>query len=158
MVVENLGIPGIDLEFEDDEVKYIVSIKSGPNWGNKGQIDDLKKCFTSAKKVLRTSGSKINVVAVNGCCYGRNTKYDRGEYFKYCGQKFWEFISGDTDLYVELIEPLGHNSRERNDDFKKLYSNKLNLFDKEFGEGFLNADGSIGWEKLIRFNSAIHQK
>ena len=25
---------GIDLEFEKDSIRYIVSIKSGPNWGN----------------------------------------------------------------------------------------------------------------------------
>ena len=25
---------GIDLEFENKDIKYIVSIKSGPNWGN----------------------------------------------------------------------------------------------------------------------------
>ena len=29
---------GIDLEFEKDHIKYIVSIKSGPNWGNSSQI------------------------------------------------------------------------------------------------------------------------
>ncbi len=29
---------GIDLEFEKDDKRYIVSIKSGPNWGNSSQI------------------------------------------------------------------------------------------------------------------------
>ncbi|MFA6622196.1 MAG: PmeII family type II restriction endonuclease, partial [Candidatus Caldatribacteriota bacterium] len=28
------GILGIDLEFDKDGVRYIVNIKSGPNWGN----------------------------------------------------------------------------------------------------------------------------
>lgn len=32
---------GIDLEFEKENIKYIVSIKSGPNWKNSSQI---KKC------------------------------------------------------------------------------------------------------------------
>ena len=31
------GIHGIDLEFDKDNVRYIVSIKSGPNWGNSSQ-------------------------------------------------------------------------------------------------------------------------
>jgi hypothetical protein len=28
------GITGIDLEFDKDDIRYIVAIKSGPNWGN----------------------------------------------------------------------------------------------------------------------------
>ena len=28
------GIPGIDLEFDFNNRRYIVTIKSGPNWGN----------------------------------------------------------------------------------------------------------------------------
>lgn len=28
------GIPGIDLEFDKKGTRYIVAIKSGPNWGN----------------------------------------------------------------------------------------------------------------------------
>jgi len=33
-----------------------------------------------------------NIVAVNGCCYGRDNRPDKGDYLKYCGQRFWEFI------------------------------------------------------------------
>ena len=29
------GIPGIDLEFDKENIRYIVSIKSGPNWANR---------------------------------------------------------------------------------------------------------------------------
>jgi hypothetical protein len=32
------GIPGIDLEFDKETIRYIVTIKSGPNWGNSSQI------------------------------------------------------------------------------------------------------------------------
>ena len=92
------GIPGVDLEFDTDDIRYIVSIKSGPNWANRSQIDKLKSDFISAKKTLRTSNSKIRIIAVNGCCYGRTRKYDYGEYFKYCGQKFWTFISDNEDF------------------------------------------------------------
>src|SRR3989344_2528158 len=33
---------GIDLEFLKNRVKYIVAIKSGPNWGNSSQIKRMK--------------------------------------------------------------------------------------------------------------------
>lgn len=148
------GIIGIDLEFDKDNVRYIVTIKSGPNWGNSSQIAKLVADFKTAKKTLRTSNSQLNIVAVNGCCYGKENQPDRGDYFKYCGQKFWEFMSGDTDFYTKIIEPLGHQAKERNDDFMQSYAQMINKFTKEFADTFCKNDGSIDWDKLVRFNSA----
>ena len=148
------GIPGIDLEFDKDNIRYIVTIKSGPNWGNSSQIAKMVADFKTAKKTLRTSNSQLNVTAVNGCCYGRENNSDRGDYFKYCGQKFWEFISGDADLYTKIIEPLGHQAKGRNDDFVISYSQMINKFTKEFADTFCMNNGSIDWNKLVRFNSA----
>ena len=149
------GIPGIDLEFDKDNIRYILAIKSGPNWGNSSQIGKLLADFRTAKKTLRTGNSKLNIVAINGCCYGRDNLSDKGEYFKYCGQKFWAFISGDNELYTKIIEPLGHKAKERNDDFIASYSKMINKFTKEFAVEFCKEDGEIDWEKLVRFNSGI---
>ena len=149
------GIPNIDLEFDNDGTRYIVTIKSGPNWGNSSQIKKMKTDFSTAKKTLRTSNSKMHIIAVNGCCYGRDNKPDKGDYFKFCGQRFWEFISGETNLYTELIEPLGHKAKERNDDFMKSYSQMINKFTKEFTTDFCDNNGAINWNKLVKLNSAI---
>ena len=149
------GIPNIDLEFDNDGTRYIVTIKSGPNWGNSSQIKKMKTDFSTAKKTLRTSNSKLHIIAVNGCCYGRDNKPDKGDYFKFCGQRFWEFISGETNLYTELIEPLGHKAKERNDDFMKSYSQMINKFTKEFTTDFCDNNGAINWNKLVKLNSAI---
>jgi hypothetical protein len=151
------GITGIDLEFDRDEVRNIVTIKSGPNWGNSSQIAKMIADFRTAKKALRTSNSQLNIVAVNGCCYGRDSKPDKGHYFKYCGQHFWEFISGNSELYREIIEPLGHKAKEKNDDFVKSYSQMINKFTKEFANIFCKDNGEIDWDELVRFNSAIIQ-
>jgi len=110
--------------------------------------------FKTAKKTLRTSNSKLNIVAVNGCCYGRDNQPDKGDYYKYCGQKFWEFISGNPNLYTELIEPLGHKAKDRNDDFINSYSQMINKFIKEFTADFCDKNGAIDWDKLVRLNSA----
>jgi hypothetical protein len=149
------GITGIDLEFDKQGTRNIVAIKSGQNWGNSSQIAKMIADFKTAKKTLRTSNSQLNIVAVNGCCYGRDNRPDKGDYFKYCGQRFWEFISGDSDLFTEIIEPLGHNAKEKNDDFVKSYSQMINKFTKEFANGFCKDSGDIDWDKLVRFNSAI---
>ncbi len=148
------GITNIDLEFDYNGIRNIVTIKSGPNWGNSSQIAKMVADFRTAKKTLRTSNSQLNIVAVNGCCYGRDNNPDKGDYFKYCGQRFWEFISGDKNLFTELIEPLGHKSKERNDDFMQSYSQMLNKFTKEFTTDFCDIDGAIDWNKLVKLNSA----
>lgn len=148
------GIVGVDLEFDNRERRYIVNIKSGPNWGNSSQISKMISDFKTAKKTLRTSNSQLNIVAVNGCCYGRDSSPDKGDYYKYCGQKFWEFISGNADLYTEIIEPLGHNARQRNEEFIESYSQRINKFTREFGNDFCDAKGKIDWVKLVKFNSS----
>jgi hypothetical protein len=148
------GIPGIDLEFDKDGARHIVNIKSGPNWGNSSQIAKMREDFKKAQKTLRTSRSGLRIVCVNGCCYGRDNRPDKGDYFKLCGQRFWEFISGNPDLYVEIIEPLGHEARERNRDFQQAYAARINQFTLEFATRFCRDNGDIDWVGLVRFNSA----
>jgi hypothetical protein len=147
------GIPGIDLEFDKENIRYIVAIKSSKNWANSSQVVKLKADFNSAKKTLRTSNSKLNIVAVNGCCYGIDNNPDKGDYFKYCGQKFWSFISENDNLYIDIIEPLGHKAREQNDAFQKTYNELLNRFVKEFSNEYCKSSGEIDWDKIVRINS-----
>lgn len=144
---------GIDLEFENGGVKYIVSIKSGPNWGNSRQIAKMKDDFRKAKRILGAHKSIKNIIAVNGCCYGRDNQPDKGDYLKLCGQAFWELISGNKTLYTDIIEPLGHNAKEKNDEFMKAYAKITNKFTFEFGKEFC-VHGRIIWTKLVKFNSS----
>lgn len=113
------------------------------------RLQNLKK----AKRILGTNISQTNIVAVNGCCYGRDNQPDKGEYLKYCGQKFWEFISGNRDLYVQIIEPLGHRAKEKNEEFLIAYSKLVNKFTFEFGKEFC-VDGEINWDSLVKYNSS----
>ncbi|MDQ6844818.1 MAG: cytosolic protein [Bacteroidota bacterium] len=153
------GIPGIDLDFDRDGKRYIVAIKSGPNWGNAGQIKNLINEFNTARKRFTTSGGMVNLVCVNGCCYGKTReKYEynsKGNYYKLCGQRFWELISGNANLYTELIIPLGHEAQTNNDEFNEMLANLTNRLTLEFMQDFCNSDGSINWDKLIVYNSAF---
>ena len=147
------GIKNIDLEFDKNNIRYIVTIKSSKNWGNSSQVAKLISDFKTAKKTLRTSNSQMQIVAVNGCCYSIDNNPDKGDYFKYCRQEFWTFISGNENLYIDIIEPLGHKARERNADFQKLYAQRINIFTKEFSNNFCDENGDIDWKKLVVFNS-----
>ena len=147
------GIQGIDLEFDNEDRRYIVSIKSGHNWGNSSQIKKMMLDFKTAKKTLRTGNANLNIIAVNGCCYGQEKTCDKGDYFKYCGQKFWHFISGNKNLYIDIIEPLGCKAKERNDEFMQSLAKILNRFTCEFIEEFCFSSGKINWKKLVEFSS-----
>lgn len=146
---------GIDLEFERDGAKYLVSIKSGPNWGNSGQVKRMVDNFRKAKKILHTNITKRNVVAVNGCCYGIDNFPDKGDYLKLCGQRFWSFISGDDNLYLRIIEPLGHRAKEKNEQFFKEYARVVNRFSAEFIKLYCDGDGTILWDKIVQLNSGV---
>lgn len=143
---------GIDLEFSNDGIHYLVSIKSGPNWGNSRQIKKMKDDFLKTIRILKTNNPKIHVTAINGCCYGKDNKPEKGNYQKLCGQRFWEFISGNEKLYTDIIEPLGHKAKERNERFVESYAQIINKFTYEFMNDFC-VDGNINWEQLVRFNS-----
>jgi len=147
------GVPGIDLEFTLSGVRYIVDIKSGPHWGNSNQIKKMKENFRTAKIIIRGTKRSTEVIAINGCCYGQDNKPDKGEYYKYCGQQFWEFISGQENLYIDIIVPLGYKAKEKNDEFAKEYARLLNSFTVEFTNKYC-VDGNIDWAKLVKLNSS----
>lgn len=145
-------LTGIDLEFEKEGVMYIVEIKAGWNWGNSSQIHQLKTNFENAKKLLTKSGKKV--IAVNGCCFGRDNKPDKGGYLKLCGQRFWELISGNKKLYIDIVEPIGYKAKEKNEKFAENYAQIINKLTLEFSQKFCD-DGKINWEKLVEYNSGF---
>ncbi len=142
---------GLDLEFEKDNAIYIVEIKAGWNWGNSSQLKQLKINFENATKILKEHTNK-EIIAVNGCCFGRENKIQKKGYFKICGQKFWELISGNERLYLDIIEPIGHKAKQKNEDFYNAYIQVVNNLTLEFSKDFCD-NGIINWEKLVKFNS-----
>jgi hypothetical protein len=143
---------GIDLEFERDEVIYLVSIKSGVNWGNSAQYSALRDRFKKAVQILKQSKSIKAVQPVLASCYGKRKTIDNGEYLKICGQSFWHFISGNINLYTDIIEPLGHQARQHNQHYEEERAALINKFTAEFSNEFC-VDGRIDWKKLVQFNS-----
>lgn len=144
---------GIDLEFKKNGKHYIVSIKSGPNWGNSQQIARMISNFKNAKKILQQNSQITYVEAVNGCCYGRSVKQHKGDYIKLCGQAFWEFISDDGTLYIDIIEPLGKGAYQPNLQVQKLYNQLVNKMTAELLQKFCKSNGQLDWEKILAHNS-----
>lgn len=145
--------PGVDLEFFNKDVHYVVSVKSGTNWGNSSQQSKLEQDLKNAVVRVKQSKRGANVQPVLGICYGKTkTSYVRG-YLKVVGQNFWYLISENRDLYTDIIEPIGHKAKEHNETFLLERSRVINRFTKLFIDKFCDDMGTIDWAKLVEFNS-----
>jgi hypothetical protein len=148
----------VDLEFERDGIYYIVGIKSGTSWANYDQITAMRNNFKIAKQNLRQKGIISEIIAVNGCMYGRETVQLKNNididkiYYKYAGQDFWYFISKDDNLYQEIIVPIDEKAKERDEKFKSAYAAKVNEMTQDFIFNFMK-NNQIDWVKLIDYVS-----
>ena len=127
------------LAFEKGTSKHIVIIKSRPHWSKKSQQ---QKRLLDAKKTMATRGLTISVMAVNGCCYGKDGKPHKspkngGDDDTYCGQACWDFIAGNSVLYKDIIEPLGQKAKEKNALFFVSYPQSVNGFTIDFFKSIL---------------------
>lgn len=144
---------GVDLEFFTNGVHYVVSVKSGTNWGNSSQQKKLEEDLRNAVIRVRQSKHGANVQSVLGICYGKTkTSYVRG-YVKVVGQNFWYLISENEALYTDIIDPIGHRAKQHNEAFLKEKSRVINRFTKLFIDRFCDDTGDIDWVKLVQFNS-----
>lgn len=57
------------------------------------------------------------------------------------------------DLLAAIIEPLGHQAKEKNEQFSLEYAKVLNKFTGEFITEFCDTNGSIRWEDIVKLNS-----
>jgi hypothetical protein len=145
--------PGVDLEFFSKDIHYVVSIKSGPNWGNSSQQSKLEQDLKNAVVRLKQVQRGANVQPVLGICYGKSkTGYTRG-YLKVVGQNFWYLISENEHLYTDIVEPIGFKAKEHNEAFLAAKSGVINRFTKQFIDRFCDQSGMIQWERLVEFVS-----
>jgi hypothetical protein len=150
---------GIDLEFDKDGVRYFVQIKSGTNWGNSAQKKRLSQDFQRAVQSYQHSHPSAKVACVQGSCYGKQTTKSRTAseprlYTVLAGQAFWTFLSGDPNLYLEIIEPMGNQARTFSLELESRRAALEIAFTREIAEQFTHPDGTLDWQKLLVFVSA----
>jgi Type II restriction endonuclease EcoO109I len=148
----------VDLEFKRNGIYYLVGIKSGTYWGNSDKINRMKDSFKKAKQTLKQQGVTDEIIAVNGCMYGKDRnplKEDADpdkSYYKYAVQELWNFISEDENLYQEIIVPIDQEAKNKDELFKTTYQTKVNEMTFEFMQYFMN-NGQIDWVKLVNYVS-----
>lgn len=155
------AVEGIDVELDKDGVHYFVQIKSGVNWGNSSQKKQLSQDFQRAIQSYQHSHPSAKVACVQGSCYGKQTAKSRAAseprvYTVLAGQAFWTFLSGDPNLYIEIIEPMGAQARTFSLELEVRRKALEVEFTREIVEQFAHADGTLDWHKLLVFVSATH--
>lgn len=145
---------GVDFEYTKNKTRYLVTVKSGSNWGNSSQWGQLLRDFQTAIKVLKQSPQVKNVECILGIGYGKAKLSIRRGIIKIInGQTFWYMISGKENFYKEIVNPIGYKSKEHNELFNVKKAELINKFTKEFVEEFCDKEGKILWNRLVEFNS-----
>lgn len=146
---------GIDIEIHDAENRSVTvyAVKSGPNVFNAQSRKKQAQSFMNAQVLARQA--KERFLAYVG--YGYGTKKGKSKtpriYQELAGKAFWTELTGDPDFYIKLIGYIGDTPQAHIQAFQESYNKAYNRLIRDFTALFCNADGSIDWKKLVRFNS-----
>lgn len=146
---------GIDIEIHDAENNSVTvyAVKSGPNVFNAQSRKKQVLSFMNAQVLARQA--KERFLAYIG--YGYGTKKGKPKtpriYQELAGQAFWTELTGDPEFYVKLIGYIGDTPQAYIKEFQESYDKAYNRLIRDFTSLFCKEDGSIYWEKLVRFNS-----
>ena len=114
--------------------------------GFSAAIQERGSCSQAVQENLeRSARSRHLLRRIQDDEYGRVSKDRRAE--------FRHLISGDPDLYVDIIEPLGYEAKKHNDAYLEAKAVAYNVLTREFLERFCLPTGQIDWPKLVEFNS-----
>lgn len=145
---------GADVLIETEERFTIISVKSGPNWGNSSQMKKLEDDFNSSRRRFDNRKLTKQFRVILGHCYGRKNSDPRNKnYSVRSGQAFWYELTGDADFYLKLIQLMENQPEMHRLQYEEEWSKTLNRFVREFTIDFCRQDGSVDWNKLLEFNS-----
>lgn len=148
---------GVDVAIETDTVYQAIAVKSGTSVFNaqskRKQLQDFKTLESRIRKL------KKHFDPVIGYCYGkkRQSKKSSANYRELAGQVFWREITGEEDFYLKIVRLMEEKPREHLPKFKTQFDAAVNRFTKDFIDEFCFEDGTIDWEKLVKFNSGSRE-
>jgi hypothetical protein len=144
---------GVDVAVETDDKYKAISVKSGPNIFNASQAKRMNQEFLSLRSRLLKLHKQFDALLGHG--YGRKSLEVTASraYRIRAGQAFWEEVTGDPDFYLKLIRLMKEYPAQHRAVYQEERAKAVNRFTGEFLTDFAASDGSIDWEKLVRFNS-----
>ncbi len=148
---------GVDVAIETDNVYKAVAVKSGPNIFNASQAKRMNDEFSSLRSRLLKLHKQFDALLGHG--YGRKSAEPTAKrlYRIRSGEAFWTELTGDPEFYLKLIRQMRDAPARHRAHFDEEWAKAVNRFELEFLSDFSTSDGSIDWEKFVRFNSGIYK-
>jgi hypothetical protein len=147
---------GVDVMVERDNTVYAVAVKSGTSVFNSSSKKKQEQNFAAAQKLAQQA--KKRFVPIVGYGYGKKSPPKNGRpkfYEELAGQAFWAELTGDSDFYLKLVRFMEALPEKYVEEFDAAYQKAANKLVREFTLEFCREDGSIDWEKLVKFNSGV---
>lgn len=147
---------GVDIMVDDRENNtiYAIAVKSGPSVFNADSKKRQEQNFNAARKLAQQA--KAIYEPIIGYSYGKKRSTGKGRptiYKELAGQDFWAELTGDPDFYLKIITYMGNKPEQYLEKYRESYNKASNRLVKQFTDKFCDDDGSINWDKLVRFNS-----
>jgi len=144
---------GVDFVIESGERITAVALKSGPNIYNASQKKRQSQEFLAVRSRLYKLQKQFDPIL--GHAYGRlKTEPTKDRIYRdRSGQAFWTEITGDSDFYLKLVRLMKDVPTKHRREYTPAWDAAINRFTAEFIKDFCFPDGSIDWEKLVRFVS-----
>lgn len=144
---------GVDITVDKDNTIYSIAVKSGTSVFNADSRKRQEQNFQSAQK--RAQQARKAFMPVVGYGYGKKkVRVENEKFYKeLAGKDFWEWLTGDAEFYTKIIKFMGNRPDEYAKRFEESYAKAENRMIREFTIKYCTEDGSIDWDKLIKFNS-----
>jgi len=144
---------GVDFVIESRERIIAVALKSGPNIYNASQKKRQSQEFLAVRSRLYKLQKQFDPIL--GHAYGRlKTEPTKDRIYRdRSGQAFWTEITGGSDFYLKLVRLMKDVPAQHRKEYTPAWDAAINRFTAEFIKDFCFPDGSIDWEKLVRFVS-----
>ncbi len=151
---------GVDIMVEDkaNNIIYAIAVKSGTSVFNADSKKRQEQNFNAARKLAQQA--KAVYEPIIGYSYGKKRSTGRGKptiYKELAGQDFWKELTGDSEFYIKIINYMGKKPEMYLEKYRESYNKASNRLVKQFTENFCDEDGSINWDKLVKFNSGYEE-
>jgi hypothetical protein len=153
--IEHVYTPDLDIILNGR--RYIIEVKSAPNWGNSSSRKKLHENMRLIKfaGMKQDAGNNIyrEIVPMLGIWHGdaKTTPetLDRS-YVKLEGQAFATFLTGNPDFYLELGDELDRNGDELTPEFESVREETILRLTDEFDTKYLKK-GRYGSQMLRNY-------
>lgn len=146
------GSTGVDIEYVSANTHTAIAVKSATNAQNSSAQNKQNAEFIKINQTVRATGKAFD--AIIGYSYGRATGAPEGKiYRRLAGQAFWQELSGDSEFYLKILSAMKDYPTVHRKEYDVERTKLSNRLVQGFSLNFINSDGQIDWEKLLRFNS-----